>query len=137
MEKIVWDKKYNIGNNVIDKQHQYLVKLINLMIDEKGYITNDAVKAIFVELLHYANIHFHDEEEIVRETDYPNKLEHKKEHRYFVNELEKIELDIIFENPQAVEKMLKFLTNWLLNHILVSDKDFAPFLYEKEEFESV
>lgn len=46
MEKIVWDKKYNIGNNVIDKQHQYLVKLINLMIDEKDHITNDAVKAI-------------------------------------------------------------------------------------------
>lgn len=46
MEKIVWYKKYNIGNNVIDKQHQYLVKLINLMIDEKAYITNDAVKAI-------------------------------------------------------------------------------------------
>ena len=43
--------------------------------------------------------------------------------------LEKIELDVIFENPEAIDKILKFLKEWLINHILISDKDFAPFLY--------
>lgn len=132
MEKISWDKKYNIDNGIIDKQHQYLLKLINLMIDEKDHISNEEIKAIFVELIHYANIHFHDEEEIVRNTSYPNKSEHKEQHREFINKLEKIELDIIFEDPQAGEKMLTFLTDWLINHIMVSDKDFAPFLYEED-----
>ena len=65
MQKIIWDKRYNIDNGIIDKQHQYLVKLINLIADETEYITTEAVKAIFVELIHYANIHFHDEEEIM------------------------------------------------------------------------
>ena len=62
-------------------------------------------------------------------TDYPNKKEHKQEHRKFVEDLEKIELDVIFENPEAIDKILKFLKEWLINHILISDKDFAPFLY--------
>lgn len=36
MQKIIWDKRYNIDNGIIDKQHQYLVKLINLIADETG-----------------------------------------------------------------------------------------------------
>lgn len=48
MQKIIWDKRYNIDNGIIDKQHQYLVKLINLIADETEYITTEAVKAIFV-----------------------------------------------------------------------------------------
>ena len=46
-----------------------------------------------------------------------------------MEDLEKIELDVIFENPKAIDKILKFLKEWLINHILISDKDFAPFLY--------
>jgi hemerythrin len=133
MQKIIWDKRYNIDNGIIDKQHQYLVKLINLIADETEYISTEAVKAIFVELIHYANIHFHDEEEIMMKTNYPHKKEHKQEHRKFVEDLEKIELDVIFENPKAIDKILKFLKEWLINHILISDKDFAPFLYSDEE----
>ena len=77
MKKIVWDKKYNVGNETIDSQHQHLVKLINLMIDE-------------------------------------------------------IEIDIVLENPKVVDEIIDFLTFWLIDHILLSDKDFAPFLYEEE-----
>lgn len=50
MDKIIWDKRYNIDNGIIDKQHQYLVKLINLIADETEYISTEAVKAIFVDV---------------------------------------------------------------------------------------
>ena len=50
MQKIIWDKRYNIDNGIIDKQHQYLVKLINLIADETEYISTEAVKAIFVDV---------------------------------------------------------------------------------------
>ena len=69
MQKIIWDKRYNIDNGIIDKQHQYLVKLINLIADETEYITTEAVKAIFVELIHYANIRVREEGGILMKTD--------------------------------------------------------------------
>ena len=50
MQKIIWDKRYNIDNGIIDKQHQYLVKLINLIADDTEYITTEVVKAIFVDV---------------------------------------------------------------------------------------
>lgn len=50
MQKIIWDKRYNIDNGIIDKQHQYLVKLINLIADETEYISTEAVKAIFADV---------------------------------------------------------------------------------------
>ena len=50
MQKIIWDKRYNIYNGIIDKQHQYLVKLINLIADETEYISTEAVKAIFADV---------------------------------------------------------------------------------------
>ena len=132
MKKIVWDKKYNVGNELIDSQHQHLVKLINLIIDEKENISKDVVKAIFNELIRYANTHFHDEEELIFKSDYPNKIEHKKLHREFIKKLEAIELDIVLENPDIVDEILDFLSFWLMDHILLSDKDFAPFLYKED-----
>lgn len=132
MKKIVWDKKYNVGNETIDSQHQHLVKLINIMIDERENLSKDVIKAIFNQLIHYANVHFHDEEELINKSQYPNKIEHKKLHRDFTKKLDEIEIDIVLENPKVVDEIIDFLTFWLIDHILVSDKDFAPFLYKEE-----
>jgi len=133
MEKVIWNKRYNIGNNIIDEQHQYLVSLINLIIENKTKLSKEEIKDIFNNLIHYANIHFHDEEEIVSQSDYPDKIEHKKLHREFLDKLEVIELDIALDSEKVVDEILFFLSDWLINHILISDKDFAPFLY-KEDF---
>lgn len=128
MKKITWDTKYNIGNHIIDEQHQYLVHLINLIIENKNKLSKTEIKAIFNKLIHYANIHFHDEEELLAEIEYPNKTEHKLEHKDFIHRLNIIELDIILDDEQTVDDILSFLSEWLINHILVSDKNFAPFV---------
>jgi len=128
MEKIFWNESYNIGNELIDKQHQYLVNLINLLVENKNVLSKEELTAIFNNLIHYANVHFQAEEELVSSTDYPNKADHKEEHRKFVKKLEKIELGIVLEDEKSIDNIILFLSQWLIDHILVRDKEFAPFL---------
>jgi len=128
MEKVFWNESYNIGNELIDKQHQYLVNLINLLVENKNVLSKEELTAIFNNLIHYANVHFQAEEELVSSTDYPNKADHKEEHRKFVKKLEKIELGIVLEDEKTIDNIILFLSQWLIDHILVRDKEFAPFL---------
>lgn len=128
MEKILWEEKFNIGNETIDNQHQYLVSLLNDLIDNRKSMNIPELRLLFNSLVHYANIHFHDEEELLLKSKYPHFLEHKKEHRDFIEKLEAIELEFELENRYVSFDMLIFLSEWLTNHILIKDKDFSSYI---------
>ena len=128
MEKILWEEKFNIGNETIDNQHQYLVSLLNDLIDNRKSMNIPELRLLFNSLVHYANIHFHDEEELLLKSKYPHFLEHKKEHRDFMEKLEAIELEFELDNRYVSFDMLIFLSEWLTNHILIKDKDFSSYI---------
>lgn len=133
MEKIDWLPKYNIGNEIIDNQHQFLIKIINEIIeDRKNQMDLEEIKVVLKKLIQYANIHFHDEEKLMIEIDYPNFRNHKVEHNKFRNELMKVEKEIVIENKYVSFEILIFLAQWFINHIQVMDKDLAPYLYEED-----
>lgn len=133
MEKIHWLPKYNIGNEIIDNQHQFLIEIINEIIEvRKVQMNMEDIKVVFKKLIQYANIHFHDEEKLMIEVDYPNYSEHKSKHKEFIGELMKVEQEIVIENKYVSFEILIFLAQWFINHIQVMDKDLAPYLYEED-----
>lgn len=66
----------------------------------------------------------------MEENGYPEVVAHKSEHQYFV---EKIEL---YEKAKAADKLdamelRRFLSGWLISHIMNCDKKLGSFLVEK------
>jgi hemerythrin len=129
-DSVIWDDSFSVGFGPIDDQHKELVKMTNELFQacKQGVVAADMV---FLETikkaLDYAETHFADEEGYMREADYPHLGEQEKQHEAFVAEVQKSIEEFEAGNIEPIF-MARFLKNWLLNHIAVSDKRYAPYL---------
>ncbi|MCM1145407.1 MAG: bacteriohemerythrin [Blautia sp.] len=124
--------EYLTGIPVIDKEHKELFRIIGdaqrLIADEYMADKYDDIIHLIKELKDYTKFHFEDEEEYMKKIDYPGLEAQKRAHDAFVGRLEEIDLDKMDENQQeTLEELMNFLTEWLINHILNSDKKIGNF----------
>lgn len=109
-----------------------LVELVNRLyraVTEKQ--GKDAVGRILNELVEYTGEHFKTEEEFFDRYGYPERGEHKKIHNDLVQKV--MDFQRKFESGKAEVDMelMEFLKDWLVNHIMKTDRKYAPFLQEK------
>jgi hemerythrin len=127
---ITWKDEYSVQFRLIDEQHQGLVSMTNDLL--KGCKAGGNAKdAAFMETVRkaveYAQVHFYTEEKYMKQVAYPELEQHKKEHAVFVNKVQ--ETVAAFERGNADPLDLAiFLKEWLLLHIAVTDKKYAPYL---------
>ena len=122
-----WDNKFNTGVEVVDTQHHKLVDLINQLGAISAQQASTAeLGAILTELGNYTVYHFNTEEELMKEygVDATHQQAHIKAHQHFTAQVTiaaKILLGSNDVTNQLVAPLLKYLTNWLVQHILGSD----------------
>ena len=129
-DSVVWDNSFSVGFDPIDEQHKVLVKMTNEMFQacEQGVLAADvAFLQIIQKALDYAETHFTDEEEYLSEANYPHLDEQKDQHEDFVAEVQKSIDEFEAGNIEPIF-LARFLKKWLLNHIAVYDKKYAPYL---------
>lgn len=127
MRSFQWNAQYETGFGQIDEQHRKLVDLINQFADLLAQGTENApgqLDAVFSELADYAKLHFRDEELFMEQARLdPRYLEqHKANHAGFVGEIARFHQRIAPDNPEASQRLLGYLVNWLAYHILGADK---------------
>jgi hemerythrin-like metal-binding protein len=76
----------------------------------------------------YTATHFSAEENLMQSYAYPDYAKHKFIHDSLVKEV--IELQASYKAGKSLMslKVMKFLNNWLVNHIQGEDKKYGPFL---------
>lgn len=135
MPLLVWNERLATGIEPMDSQHQQWIRLINtlhetLQQDKDSDIAYQTLNA----MIDYTKTHFRDEEQLLVENDYPDYLSHKKLHDDFIEELNKLQHNLL--NHQHKDwlftmKVIRLLSDWLVNHIRFSDHKYASFLKEK------
>jgi hemerythrin len=126
---VTWDDSFSVGFEYIDNQHKELVKIVNTLYTscKMGTVNADiAYLRAISKAMEYARVHFSDEEKYMGMVFYPELNEHKKQHEEFVVEIKK-SMKLFEEGKEAPIEMANFLKNWLLDHIAVSDKKYAPY----------
>jgi len=122
----VWDESYNTGVEIIDTQHKKLLNILNQLSDMLAERTGSQQLLILLrELVEYTKYHFKAEEEYMISLDYDNKAfkEHQLVHQQFVDQVV-AEVDKCSINPEKVtDELLDFLVQWLVEHILGTDKE--------------
>ncbi len=137
MELIKWTDKYSIGIKEIDNQHKGLVIIINelfkLMSEGKA---KSQLNDIFDHLTHYTKKHFSTEELVLYKYAYPELEQHKNEHKKFIKKIENFRSDFVNKKITLSLEVLNFLKDWLLNHILISDKKYSVHIkkFDPERF---
>ena len=123
MHKFIWDTKLELGNSLIDRQHQYLFDLANQLMSVKK---KNGLTIAFMRLYKHVREHFSDEEALMYTSDYPNYLEHQILHQNMLNELNETSTKICKENLSKKE-LESFIEKWI-EHICLFDADFVKYI---------
>jgi len=132
MTLIKWSDKYSVNIKIIDEQHQQFIKMINELSDRVAEESlPDTVGQILDKMLDYTNYHFKTEEDLFKTHNYPGFEIHKQQHDAFVKQVFELKEDFSKGRITITLKILAFLNEWLINHILDSDQKYASYLNEK------
>lgn len=133
MSLIEWDKKYSVGINSIDEQHQQLIDLINrLNVAMAQGEPASVIADILNGLTQYTKIHFAYEEKLFDMHGYPESDSHSAEHQKMIDRVDQFHFEFEQDPSGAISlELMQFLTNWLTGHIQGSDKEYAPYLIRK------
>ena len=133
-QNLIWSEQYRIGDERIDKEHQYLFEIQRQIADINPANTSaDTVRPILNELLDYTQIHFRDEELLMRRIKYSDYELHIKEHMTIVRGLEDLMEEFKLGYSVTLVDILRLLEDWIVNHTLSEDMKLAKALTEFEE----
>ncbi len=127
-----WDQKFSVGLATIDAQHQKLISYLNELYDAmrqgKG---KDKLEKTLQALIAYTSEHFQTEEKLMKQFHYPDAESHFTEHASFVQHAIKFQRDFESGKIMLTTEVMKFLNEWVQNHILGTDKKYSLFFIEK------
>jgi len=123
----VFTDRYLTGIKLIDEEHKELFRIIGevyrVIMEEYLHDKYDEIVHLLEELKDYTKFHFGDEEKYMESIGYEGLAAQKRAHDAFIARLEEMNFEQIDERQQeTLEEMLEFLTEWLVNHILHSDR---------------
>lgn len=134
---VAWSDDFNLGMEEIDAQHGVLIDLINqVWVAAVKKPDRDEALRILEELEKYTITHFTAEEIFMREIAYGNFDLHKKEHTNFVARIAEEKAKVVAGGAVTLG-IIHFLKDWLINHILVADKQYALEFKKRSEPASV
>jgi hemerythrin len=127
---IQWDNSYSVGNILLDRQHQMLMRLSNELEECVGIDAQEA-RFRFHDILHaltiYASEHFRAEEDLMRRSGYPALASHKQEHDAFEQQI----ADWAFAATMGGVNLLqvqRYIAQWWKTHILATDMRYKGLL---------
>lgn len=134
-----WKEDYSCNIAEIDIQHKKLFELGEKIYDivsiKDGFDHYDKIMNALLELQKYAIYHFEYEEKLMKQYEFPELENQKKEHREFVDSVIKLGKKDIDENQHKISMdILLFIANWIEKHILKSDMGYKEFLNSKGVF---
>ncbi len=125
---VVWGDDLSLGLGEVDEQHRFLVDRINMLWQALlGHREQEAVQGLIEDLHTYTRTHFSAEEVLMRSFDYPKLEQHQRSHRSFEAKIRQAAEDYDAGKPISID-LLRFLNEWLQQHIKVTDRDYARYV---------
>lgn len=127
-----WKDEYSVGIDSIDQQHRRLVNLINQLHTAVTYSTGEEFeREALDELVDYTKTHFTYEEGLMEQNGYPDFDAHKAQHNQMIEKVGEVLAEYEKDQDTAMNNALSYLSDWLINHINGTDKQYSSFLIGK------
>ena len=123
-----WSDRLAVGEPSIDEQHRRLIDLFNqfhgALHTEGG---KAAVASVLDALVDYTKFHFAHEAGLMKKSGYPDSPDHLAKHDDLIGQA--VAYKVRFDTGEAVgAELTHFFREWLVNHILKTDRKLAAFL---------
>jgi len=124
-----WDAAYSVNIAILDTQHRNLVNMINELHQAMGEGSGkDKLAQILSDLVKYTQGHFATEERLMQSHGYPDFPAHKAEHDRLTGTVMDFQRRFLSNEAGLSIEVMEFLRDWLVKHIMGSDKEYSPFL---------
>ena len=121
-----WREAYSVQIPQIDGQHKHLIKLINdLHASMLAGGSRETLARILDDLIRYTEIHFRDEERLLEQRGYGKLGVHRLEHKRLCDQVYDLKQRLATGRVTLGIEIMRFLKDWLANHILVHDQEYA------------
>jgi len=125
---IPWEKKFEVGNLNIDREHQILLDLIRHLSQALDrHEPEDWCMRLLREMQKFIDYHFFSEENLMLRNGYPDYVEHQKKHTEFLISLQE-RIDAYASDRIDLEAVVVFLFDWFVMHTSQVDKRLGRFL---------
>lgn len=124
-----WKNEYSVGVERLDAQHRKLFEYFNeleaAMRKGRG---REVIGKVLANLASYTREHFRQEEDLMCRAAYPGLERHRQVHEGYVARVQEL-LKRQAEGDTAVTvEVSQSLADWLSKHILVMDREYAPYM---------
>jgi len=131
-----WGDKYLIGIEQLDEHHKHLYDLLRESYDLLVLKNNNdgRIGKVLDSMSDYATYHISTEEDWMHDLKYPKQTEHTQEHLEFVHRVSEFSNNFKNGTEHLTLEIVTFLREWLVNHIMTLDKEFAAFISNEARF---
>ena len=131
-DEMVWKEEYSVGIDSLDNDHKKLISLLNQFTTAYDYaMSEEYERQALKDLINYTKYHFEREEQLLEQHNYPDVVAHKAQHKRMIAQVNNF-MDLYNEKGHdALNEISVFLSNWLINHINGTDKEYSELLTEK------
>ena len=126
----VWDEKLATGIRVLDEDNKGLFETVARLerqnLERQG---EEHIAATISSLILHTVEHFEREERFLWKAGYPKFQAHKALHDRF-REMVMALQELYLADPERIDliRVVKFLSEWLTEHISQADADFVPYV---------
>lgn len=130
---IEWGDGLKIGVPKVDREHRWLIDLVNRMhrVVQAGG-KHEAVCAVLSDLSNYTKYHFESEEAEMLSEGFPGLEAHRKTHEQLTEEVRQMDERFRGGEEGVAERLLEFLKDWAINHILHADASFGEHVAKRK-----
>ena len=125
LEHLDWSGELECGIQDIDRQHQYLLKLLKDM-SENLLIPGDS--ELFSKMLFEFNEvvikHFDFEEALLEKLGYEYLEEHQQQHERILQQLADVSMTATFNTKEAPKEFIDTLCDWFEQHLSEEDTQY-------------
>ena len=127
-----WSEGLEIRVAEVDPQHKVLLDLINELHEAMGaQASKDKLMNIVGRLSDYTVKHFKYEENLLLTNGYTDTTRHFEQHRKFEEKIREFQEGLRSGRIALNMEVMRFLKNWLIQHIMGTDKKYVPHMQTK------
>lgn len=129
MAFVDWSPNLSVGIDFMDADHQ---QSITLLTELQDLVASDQPRTAVIdkldELIEFCEQHFRLEERLMKENNYREFAHHQALHKALLEQIAELRQRLVSEATDIGPEVMDFMKDWLMRHILESDKHFGGFL---------